>query len=84
MIAKRVTDSNYFLLQGSTKLSVEPWNQAQKDSFLKKEFFKVFKKNQDNQVPSVDFSSLFKTTNDYFIGYLPEGEPEPFYADLIF
>ena len=47
MIAKRVTDSNYFLLQGSTELSVEPWSQAQKDSFLKKEF-KVWNSTQQS------------------------------------
>lgn len=47
---QRVTDSNEFLLQGSTELKVESWNLAAKDSFLRKEFFKVFKKNQDNQV----------------------------------
>jgi len=47
---KRVTESNEFLLQGSTKLKVGSWNLAAKDSFLRKEFMKVFKKNQDNQV----------------------------------
>lgn len=47
---QRVTDSNEFLLQGSTELKVGSWNLAAKDSFLRKEFFKVFKKNQDNQV----------------------------------
>lgn len=48
MIAKRVTDSNYFLLQGSTELSVEPWNQAQKDSFLKKEFKKIWNSTEQS------------------------------------
>lgn len=80
---QRVTDSNEFLLQGSTELKVGSWNLAAKDSFLKREFMKVFKKNQDTK-KYFEPSKTFKSRNDYFIGYLPEGEPEPFYADLIF
>ena len=47
---KRVSDSSEFLVQGNTKGRVEPWSKSATDSFLRKEFFKVFKKNQDNQV----------------------------------
>jgi hypothetical protein len=39
--------------QGESKFFLEPWNDKAKDSYLKKEFKKVFKENQDNEIPTL-------------------------------
>ena len=74
---ERVSEIPSKVNQGESKFFLESWNQKAKDSFLKKEFKNVFKQNQDN----TSINTLFK---NYFIGYIPKGEDEPFYADFIY
>jgi|GEM_PF-5282838 len=50
---QRVTEQTKNVSQGESKFSLESWNQKAKDSFLKKEFKKVFKSNQDNESPTL-------------------------------
>jgi len=48
---QRVTEQAKNVSQGESKFSLESWNQKAKDSFLKKEFKKIFQKNLDNEKP---------------------------------
>jgi hypothetical protein len=50
---KRVTEISNKVNQGESKFFLEPWNDKAKDSYLKKEFKKVFKENQDNEIPTL-------------------------------
>lgn len=50
---KRVTEIASKVNQGESKFFLESWNDKAKDSFLKKEFKKVFEKNVDNEVPAL-------------------------------
>jgi hypothetical protein len=58
---ERISEIASKVNQGESKFSLESWNQKAKDSFLKKEFKKVFKENQDNEIPTltVPISFLF-------------------------
>lgn len=58
---ERVSEIASKVNQGESKFFLESWNQKAKDSFLKKEFKKVFKENQDNEIPTftVPISFLF-------------------------
>lgn len=48
---KRVTEIASKVNQGESKFFLEPWNKQAKDSYLKKEFKKVFSCNLDNEKP---------------------------------
>lgn len=79
---KRVTEISSKVNQGESKFFLESWNQKAKDSFLKKEFKKVFDKNQDNEgsQDNQDSNPVKKRS----FKYLPSWEEEPFYTKFTF
>jgi hypothetical protein len=50
---ERVSEIASKVNQGESKFFLESWNQKAKDSFLKKEFKKIFENNLDNEKPYV-------------------------------